>query len=188
MHILISFDPGVSLGYAVWEVEKYRSAEIVGALLQHGCSTVRKGKESGGTPKRIANLCGHLVDLHGHHGLTIIAEEQFYYPGMPAFLMKSIAACQEILGQLKAHFAEFPFETVRPGEWQGALLSGMGSTVLVDGKPRKYDTKAKSLYRCEQLLGRGFSDHNETDAILIGIHHLDHQKFAERIKEAKANA
>lgn len=185
MHKLISFDPGVSLGYAVWDAEKYRSNAIADALLQHGCSKVRKkGKETSGTTQRIANLCRHLVDLHGHHNLTVIAEEQFYYPGMAAFLMKSVAACQEILGQIKGHFADFPFETVRPGEWQGALIAGMGSQISVDGKVRKYTTKDKSMYRCEQLIGRPFKDHNETDAILIGVYYLDHLKFAERVKEA----
>ncbi len=181
---LISFDPGVSLGYAVWEPEKYRSSDIAAALLQHGCSKGKAKETEKARLKRHLNLLEHLRDLHGHHELTVVTESQFFWPGMPAYLQKSIAVCQEIQGLIKTTFVDYTIKAVSPKDWQGALLSGMGSKIMVDGKPEKYTTKDKSLYRCGQLLGKTVRNHNETDAILIGVYFLDHLGWAEKLREA----
>ena len=172
---LISFDPGVALGYAVWEPEKYRSNDIPASLLQHGCSNGKKKETEKKRIIRHKNLLENLRDHHGHHELTVVTESQFFWPGMPAYLQKSIAVCQEIQGLIKTVFVDYPIETVQPKAWQGALLSGMG---------RQLDTKDKSLRRAQQLLGKTIRNHNETDAILIGVYFLDHLGWAEKLREA----
>ena len=174
--ILIAIDPGLDLGYSVWNADDYNISTICKALLQHGCSRRGRPETEAGRIKRVVGLCRNLREIHEHHGLRVISESQYYFPGMKN--VKSIARLQETVGMMKAAFAGIPFETISPNTWQGALLS------KCPGKT----TKDKSLYRAEQLTGMGFKNHNETDAILIGIYALDHLGWAKKLKEAGINA
>jgi len=174
MNILLAFDPGVSLGYSAWDISKYTSGDVRSALLNRGVSKSKPKETDKDRIRRIFNLCNNLIKLYGDPGpITVVAEDQFYLPGASVLLQRNISNCHQVVGFLKVAFIDHPFETVKPSDWQGGLLCGLG----------KMKSKEKSLLRCKQF-GIRVNDHNESDAILIGVYVLDHMRLAKRIKEA----
>lgn len=173
-NILISLDPSLAaLGYAVWDADAYSSNSPGSALLDYGVVNTTHGmshhKRMGAHKDRAC--C--LKAIYAGSRITVIAERQFYHVDMRN--PEAVAQCQEVLGGWEFIFSDSTFLVVAPQTWQGALLSGFARSVK---------SKQRSLIRCEQLTRLSLKDHNASDAILIGIWQLDHQGFADRLREA----
>lgn len=173
-NVLFAIDPSLgATGIAVFNVDIYSSSKIGEALLQYRVAKTRPSQPHADRMRYHGLVANGLLRKYSGHGLSAIAEKQVYYPGMKN--PKSVALCQEVLGTWQGVFAGCPFTTVGPATWQGALLSGLG---------KEMNSKQKSQYIVKMLTGLDIPDHNITDAILIGIWHLDHKGFAAKIKEA----
>lgn len=172
MNILISIDPSLTaLGYAVWDAGKYESKCPGDALLNYGAVKTRPDMTFSRRFQLHRDMATTLKHRFKEDDVSLIAECQFYAGWMKGNLAKSVAACQMILGGWRFIFADYPFDTVEPSTWQGAM--GIG----------RKNTKGMSIHICKLLTGLSVKDHNISDAILIGIWKLDHDGFAEKIRK-----